>query len=234
MFLIRALEVAAFRRIDGNEIDHCVTARHKLGQTFNLFERVVDASQKRPLNLRRVLGLLGVVQGSLQQVLGSQRGSIFQKFLSLFEICRVKRQSQGGFHRPGWQRIKKSLVTHGGYNDLLVRQTGHIAHERHSLLDGSQIVRRFSHSHQNHFLDIGLDARGCHVLSRDFGAGKLTFQPSFAGHAKGASDGAANLRGDAKRLTRQKNRFHARAVGKHHQQFAAFSLLALFDIKPCQ
>ena len=30
VFLIRALEVAAFRRIDGNEIDHCVTARHKL------------------------------------------------------------------------------------------------------------------------------------------------------------------------------------------------------------
>ena len=115
-----------------------------------------------------------------------------------------------------------------------MRQTGHIAHERHSLLDGSQIVRRFSHSHQNHFLDIGLDARGCHVLSRDFGAGKLTFQPSFAGHAKGASDSAANLRGDAKRLTRQKNRFHTRTIWEHHQQFAAFCLLALPDIKPCQ
>ena len=115
-----------------------------------------------------------------------------------------------------------------------MRQTGHIAHERHSLLDGSQIVRRFSHSHQNHFLDIGLDARGCHVLSRDFGTGKLTFQPSFAGHAKGASDSAANLRGDAKRLTRQKNRFHTRTIWEHHQQFAAFCLLALPDIKPCQ
>ena len=65
MFLIRALEVTAFRRIDGNEIDHGVATGHKLGQTFNLFESVVNARQQRPLNLRRILGLFGVVQSSL-------------------------------------------------------------------------------------------------------------------------------------------------------------------------
>lgn len=71
VFLIRALEVTAFRRIDGNEIDHGVATGHKLGQTLDFFESVVNARQQRPLNLRRILGLLGVVQGALQQVLGS-------------------------------------------------------------------------------------------------------------------------------------------------------------------
>jgi hypothetical protein len=80
-----------------------------------------------------------------------------------------------------------------------------------------QIVRRFAHAHEHHFLHRANTA-GEHHLRHDLQAAHLTNQAALARHAEAAPHGTAYLRRHAERVARQQHAFDHLTVGQFHQQ----------------
>ena len=80
-----------------------------------------------------------------------------------------------------------------------------------------QVMRRFTHAHEDDFFDGAQGARQ-HHLRHDLAAGHLPYQAVAARHAELAADGAADLARHAQAIARQQHAFHRLAVVQPHQQ----------------
>jgi hypothetical protein len=116
--------------------------------------------------------------------------------LAQFGIGGVQRQRQGGFDPLCRQALEHPRVANGGKHQVALADTAFGAEQVDRLQHVIQVVRRFAHAHEDHFLHRAKAPRQSH-LGDDLGGAQLAQQAALAGHAEHAAHRATDLAGYA-------------------------------------
>lgn len=214
---IGALVVVLFKTIEGNDVQYAILALEQAQDGVEFVVAIVDALEQGPLVLDRVVDTAGVLFAELDQFFRRDPGRTRQQVRAQCSLGRVQGKSQRRLDALPWQGIEDTRVAHGGKHQVLVADIALGTEQVNGLEHVFEVVRRLSHAHEDHFLHRAQASRQ-HHLGQDFHARDLAYQAALACHAEAATDGTANLGGNAKPVARQQHALHHLAIGKRHEQ----------------
>ena len=205
-------------RVHGDEVHHGVFPLEKLCQAVDFLEGVVDAMHQCPFVLNGIPRRPRPAFSPLDDAGYGHAGAPWKELPALFVVRRMKRHRERGPDRRGEELVKESFVAHGRNHEILLSEVAILCEELHSAHYVSEVVRGFSHAHEDHLLRFRPELPGNGGFGDDFNVGELPHESASPRHAEDAADGAPHLRRDADALPGKEHRFNRLAVGERKEK----------------